>query len=273
MMRECKTHGYFRGEICPQCGDEGKFLLSDEELERVTRIIAGCLRHFPQRYGLKLDSNGWVLVDALVDAIVKKVPRFRFLRPFHIQAIADTDDKGRYDVKDGLVRATYGHTLNVILDLPTDGIPEKLFYPVPKVKTDQTLAEGIQPVRRNKVHLSGSIEACVNAGVSIKEEIEVIEVDAEAMQKDGIKIMRAGKVVYLTDEVPASYLKRSKKGIKRMVDAAREEREKYMAQRKKFVRIENPKPQEPPPPKEAFPQSGEPVPPEDQDDEPKWDFP
>jgi len=271
MLRECNTHGYFRGEICPHCGDEGKFLLSDEELERITRIIAGCLRHFPQRYGLKLDTSGWVLVDALVEAVLRKVPRFRFLKSNHIYAIVQTDDKGRYEVKNGMMRATYGHTLNVILDLPTDNIPPKLYYPVPKTKTDQILDEGIKPIRRSKVHLSGSIEACVNAGVSIKEEIEILEVDAEAMQKDGIKVMRAGKVVYLTDVVPPDYVKRSRKGIKRMVDAAREEREKYMDSKKKYFKSDKPKPAEPP--KEALPQSGEPIPPGDESDEPKWDFP
>ena len=271
MLRECRTHGNFRGEICPQCGDEGKFLLSDEELERITRIIAGCLRHFPQRYGLKLDPGGWVSVDELVGAVLRKVPRYRFLKSSHIQAIVETDDKGRYEIKDGLMRATYGHTLNVILDLPTDNIPPKLFYPIPKSKSDQIIVEGIKPVRRNKVHLSGSIETCVTAGVSIKEEIEVLEVDAEAMQKDGIKIMRAGKVVYLCDDVPPNYVKRSKKGIKRLVDAAREEREKYMAQKKRFYKGDMPKPPEVK--KEGAPQGGEPVAPEDQDDEPKWDFP
>jgi putative RNA 2'-phosphotransferase len=268
MLRECKVHGTFRGEICPQCGDEGRFILSDEEMERLTRMMAGCLRHFPQKYGLKLDQHGWASIDDLVTGIIRKVPRFRFLKPSHIHAIVQTDDKGRYEIKNGLIRATYGHTLNIDLDLPTDNIPSNLFYPVPKSKCEEILRDGIKPVRRNKVHLSGSVEACVKAGVSIKEDIEVLEVDAEAMQKDGIKIMRAGKVVYLTDHVPPQYLKKYKKGIKHLIEEARAERERVMASRpqKQRHRTEGNRGRAPS-------SGGEDTSVKDEDNEPKWDFP
>lgn len=270
MLRECNTHGYFRGEICPLCGDEGRFLLNDEEMDRITRIIAGCLRHFPQRYGLRLDSRGWVDVSHLVGGIQKKVPRLRFLRPYHIEAIVQTDEKGRYEINHGRIRATYGHTLNVILDHPTTDIPPKLYYPVPKSKLDDILSEGVKPVRRAKVHLSDTLESCISAGVSIKEDIEVLEVDAESMQKDGRTIMHAGKVVYLTDEVPPEYLKRVRKGIKRMVNAAREERERYIQARKRFERKGPQKGKRPRP--RRGPSTTPPPLETDEDEEPKWEF-
>jgi len=45
MLKECRSHGYFREEFCPHCGDEGKFLLNDEEVEILGRTMAGVLRH------------------------------------------------------------------------------------------------------------------------------------------------------------------------------------------------------------------------------------
>ena len=43
MMRECTEHGYFRDEYCPVCGEEGKFIMSDYELEKLGRLMAGIL--------------------------------------------------------------------------------------------------------------------------------------------------------------------------------------------------------------------------------------
>ena len=33
MIRECEEHGYHREERCPYCGEEGKFIMSDYEVE------------------------------------------------------------------------------------------------------------------------------------------------------------------------------------------------------------------------------------------------
>ena len=46
-LKNCSQHGPFRGEECPVCGEEGKFLMSEDELNSVGRILAGVLRHFP----------------------------------------------------------------------------------------------------------------------------------------------------------------------------------------------------------------------------------
>src|SRR3989442_130571 len=60
MLKECRSHGFFRDEFCPHCGSEGKFLLNDEEVEILGRTMAGVLRHFPERSGLEMDTHGWV---------------------------------------------------------------------------------------------------------------------------------------------------------------------------------------------------------------------
>ncbi|EQD71912.1 RNA 2'-phosphotransferase, Tpt1 / KptA family protein, partial [mine drainage metagenome] len=55
MLKECVQHGYFRGEGCPICGDESHFFMDDRELDHMARILAGILRHFPDRYGITVD--------------------------------------------------------------------------------------------------------------------------------------------------------------------------------------------------------------------------
>src|SRR5438876_484449 len=64
MLKECRSHGYFREEFCPHCGDEGKFLLNDEEVEILGRTMAGVLRHFPERYGLEMSATFEAALEA-----------------------------------------------------------------------------------------------------------------------------------------------------------------------------------------------------------------
>src|SRR5947199_9856396 len=84
MLKECRSHGYFREEFCPHCGDEGKFLLNDEAVEILGRTMAGVLRHFPERYGLAMDTHVWVDVRDFLTAVQFRNRSFRFLRPHPI---------------------------------------------------------------------------------------------------------------------------------------------------------------------------------------------
>ncbi|HEY5539120.1 MAG TPA: RNA 2'-phosphotransferase [Thermoplasmata archaeon] len=212
MLRECRSHGYYRGgELCPLCGSEAKFLLNEEELEVLGRTLAGVLRHFPQRYDLEMDAKGWVDLRDFVTAVQIRNKRFRFLKSHHVLGLIQTDAKGRYDFRDGKIRATYGHSFDVDLDLPTENIPDVLFYPTTEEEANVLMAAGVRPSDRKMVHLSGTFPAALEAGrVRVKNPV-IMEVDARAARASGIVIKKAGKTVYLTHEIPPEYVKRSER--------------------------------------------------------------
>lgn len=206
MLRECKEHGYFRDEKCPYCGEDGKFLMNKEELDSLGRTMAGVLRHFPQRFKLDMDEQGWVKLYSFVEAIKARRRGYHWLRVHHIQAIVETDDKGRYQIKSGMLRATYGHSIDVDLDLPTDDIPKKLFYPTTEEEIDILLENGLHPADRRKVHLSRTRKDAEIAGKFRVNEPVIIEINAKQAIEDDIIIKKAGKTVFIVDEVPAKYL-------------------------------------------------------------------
>ena len=209
MLKECAQHGYFRAESCPVCGQGGRFVLNDRELDHLGRVLTGILRHFPDRYQLSIDSRGWVSLPQIVRAVSQKHPAYHWLRTQHLVAIAETDAKGRYEVRDDRIRATYGHTLEIELDLPTDNIPEQLYYPVTADEATIVLEVGLRPSDRRKVHLSKTAGDAYAAGKVRTPEPIVLEVDARRAQDEGIVIMRAGKTVYLVDRIPAELLRRT----------------------------------------------------------------
>ena len=208
MLKECGQHGYFRAEVCPVCGRPGRFLMNDRELDHLGRVLTGILRHFPDRYGLTVDPQGWVALPEAVRAIGRKHPAYHWLRVSHLVAIAETDAKGRYEVRDDRVRATYGHTVDVDLDLPTENIPERLYFPVTSEEASIVLEVGLRPSDRKKVHLSKTAEDARNAGSVRTPEPIILEIDAARARTEGLVIKKAGKTVYLVDQVPAAFLRR-----------------------------------------------------------------
>ena len=208
MLRECKEHGYFRAEYCPVCGEEGKFLMNSEELDRMSRTLAGVLRHFPERFDLEVDRYGFVDLRKFVNAVQAKQRRYHWLRPHHILAIIETDSKGRYEFKDGRIRATYAHSFEVELDTSNVGIPDALYYPTTDEEVDIILETGIKPSDRKRVHLSKTIGDAVNAGRVRTDSPVILEVDVASASGDDVVIQKAGKTVYLAEEIGPKYLKR-----------------------------------------------------------------
>ena len=209
MLKECAQHGYYRADACPVCGQPGKFLMNDRELDHLGRILTGILRHFPDRYELSIDTRGWVSLPQIVRAIGQKHPAYHWLRTQHLVAIAETDPKGRYEVREDRIRATYAHTIEVDLDLPTENIPDHLYYPVTEEEAAIVLEVGLKPSDRKKVHLSKTAADAYSAGSVRTPQPVILEVDARRARADGIVIMQAGKTVFLVDQVPPAYLRRT----------------------------------------------------------------
>lgn len=191
------------------CGEPGKFLMSEQELERIGRTMAGALRHFPDKFGLTMDEQGFVPMREFIFAMKKYNPRYHWLRPHHIIALIETDPKGRYQSSNDLIRATYGHSLELDLRLPTENIPDQLYYPTTEEEADIVLETGLKPSDRKLVHLSKTYHDAFNAGRVRTEAPIILEIDARAAIADGLEIQKAARTVYLIREVPAQFLSRA----------------------------------------------------------------
>lgn len=208
MLAQCRTHGYYRGEVCPLCDEKGRFMMKDFEIDRVGRMMAGILRHFPERFDLTMDGRGWVDLDEMVDAIKAARRNYdRWLRRDHIVALVATDEKGRYQIDGGMIRATYAHSVDVNLDDLPEAEVETLYFPVAEEELDLVLEAGLRPSDRNMIHLSGSADKAYSAGRVHNPDPIILEIDVEGAQQQGSAILRAGKAVYVTEAVEPEFLK------------------------------------------------------------------
>jgi putative RNA 2'-phosphotransferase len=150
-----------------------------------------------------MDPQGFVDMRDIVAVVKEKNPRLKWLRTRHIEALAITDPKGRYQIRSRSVRATYGHTIELDLQLPTDRVPPYLYYPVTEEECDDILEDGIVPTDRYMVHLSSTYDLAYNAGKVHDYEPVILEIDTALCAEMGHPIGRAAKTVFLVDEVPA----------------------------------------------------------------------
>jgi putative RNA 2'-phosphotransferase len=207
MLAQCRTHGYYRGERCPLCDEAGRFVMKDHEVDRIGRMMALILRHQPEKFGLTMDGRGWVDLDGFVNAILDARQNYaRWLRKQHIVALVETDEKGRYQIDGGMIRATYAHSVNVNLDDLPEAQVDHLYFPVSEEEQDMVLEAGLRPSDRNKIHLSATPEKAYSAGrVHIADPL-LLQIDVKKASDAGNFIFRAGKSVYITDAVEPEHL-------------------------------------------------------------------
>jgi putative RNA 2'-phosphotransferase len=204
MIRKCKEHGYFRGETCPDCGEEGRYVLDDDRQERLGRFISGALRHFPDDVGIEMDPQGWVELNQLCDVMKK---RYKWGTMERLISLVESDRKGRYEIDDDFIRARYGHSVEVdlISDYPENGF-SYLYYGVSQEEADMLLDNGIYPIRQCYVHMSTSFDKAREAASVHTDNPVILEIDAETAQQDGVDIVMVNDDIVLARGVPPEYI-------------------------------------------------------------------
>jgi putative RNA 2'-phosphotransferase len=201
MIRLCSQHGFFRGESC-ECGSTGQLVLDETKTEQLGRLVAGALRHFPEDLGLSMDSNGWVDLDILGDVVFK---RHRWANKRAIIALVQSDPKKRYEINNNKIRARYGHSVDIELDHPENKLP-KLFYGASEEEADRILEIGLKAASQCYIHLSTTAEKAWLVATFRTSNPRIIQADAAAAQRAGVKMMTVNEDIVISEEIPPQFL-------------------------------------------------------------------
>jgi putative RNA 2'-phosphotransferase len=177
--------------------------MNDKRTVRISRYLARHLRHEPERIGIVLDPRGWVAADALIAAAATHGFPFTHAELEHVVA---ANDKRRYTLEDGRIRANQGHTVEVDLDLPATEPPAYLFHGTVARSVAAIRTEGLRPMARHAVHLSSDRETATRVGARRGRSV-VLSVDAAAMHRAGHTFRVSANGVWLVDHVPPGFLR------------------------------------------------------------------
>lgn len=179
--------------------------MDDRRRTRVSKYISKHLRHAPEAIGLTLGDGGWVPIAALLTASAKHgFP----ISPDELQHVVSKCDKQRFAIDEAkqLIRANQGHSVEVELDLEPLSPPAVLYHGTATRFREPILASGLHKMSRQHVHLSAEIATAVSVGKRHGSPT-VFAVDTMSMSGDGFVFFRAANGVWLTDHVPAKYLR------------------------------------------------------------------
>ncbi|WP_394616441.1 RNA 2'-phosphotransferase [Lentzea sp. JNUCC 0626] len=174
--------------------------MEDERMIRLSKRMSKALRHKPERVGLTLDPAGWVPVADLLNALG--------VSEADMLEVVARNDKNRFTVVGDRIRANQGHSVEVDLGLPTAVPPEQLFHGTVAQYLDDIMRDGLRPMSRHDVHLSPDRETARRVGARRGRPL-ILVVDAAAMHADGLEFRLSTNGVWLTQHVPARYLRTS----------------------------------------------------------------
>ncbi|HEX5154281.1 MAG TPA: RNA 2'-phosphotransferase [Parafilimonas sp.] len=177
----------------------------EKNLKNISKLLSLVLRHQPEFIGVTINENGWTDVDKLIQKLNEKGISADIQI---IETIVAENDKKRFVFNNdkSMIRASQGHSIDVDVELEQAVPPPVLYHGTAINNVPLILQKGLQKQSRQYVHLSDNIETAKIVGSRHGLPI-VLEIDAAVMCKDGFIFYQSANKVWLTDNVPARFLK------------------------------------------------------------------
>lgn len=172
---------------------------------QLSKLMSYILRHNPGEFDLELDSEGFVSLEDFISAIRKR-RQWRDSGETEIRQVINGSGRQRFEIKDGMIRATYGHTVENAPVYPVIEPPEILFHGTARALVAQLREEGLRPMDRQYVHLSPTEDIAREVGSRHDDEPAILRVNASLAASNGIKFHRPIDEIILVREIPARYI-------------------------------------------------------------------
>ena len=180
-------------------------MISKKQITHISKFLSLVLRHKPETIGIELDQNGWTDVDTLL----KNSNNYgiKFDKEI-LKHIVETNSKKRFAFNETFdrIRASQGHSIEIELGYTSQKPPEILYHGTSEKSVQSILDTGLEKQSRQQVHLSADIETGIKVGQRHGKPF-VFKVLAEQMYNDKFEFFISDNGVWLTDNVPAKYLK------------------------------------------------------------------
>ncbi|RLF38456.1 MAG: RNA 2'-phosphotransferase [Thermoplasmata archaeon] len=169
-------------------------------LVAVSKYLSYLLRHNPE--GLPISKDGFIPIEDILKKIRKRFPNVDEKILYKL----NEGSKSRFEIKNGRIRALYGHTIPVEIPLEIDIDVEILYHGTTKEAAEKILKEGLKRKGRRKVHLSSTIQQAIRVGKRRTKNPVILKIDAESARNNGIVFEKANDLVYLSEEIPPIFI-------------------------------------------------------------------
>jgi putative RNA 2'-phosphotransferase len=172
---------------------------------KISRYMSFVLRHEPSALGISLNKEGWVELTEFVSKLRGKFPDVDIAM---VQEIVRTDNKRRYSIKNDMIRANQGHSVDVCaIDLTPLTPPAHLYHGTTQSAWEKIkLTQAIKKMGRHHVHLSFDQETARAVSFRRSMKTVILKIEAQEMACKGYLFFRSENGIWLVDEVPLEFL-------------------------------------------------------------------
>lgn len=173
---------------------------------KLSKEVSYALRHCPWEYELELESEGWIDIQKLVISL-RGNSIWDSLEESDLQIMIDKSEKQRHEIKNGKIRALYGHSLPFKIEYLPASPPEILYHGTAARFVPSILENGLLPQLRQYVHLSQDIETAFQVGKRRDSNPVIFQINTVEAFALGVKFYYGNEKVWLADSIPNRFLK------------------------------------------------------------------
>jgi putative RNA 2'-phosphotransferase len=172
----------------------------------LSKVVSHALRHEPWLYELELDDAGWVPVNDLLAAVRAEKPAWIGLSEVDLARMIEQSEKKRHELRDGRIRALYGHSVPHKLSKEAAQPPAVLYHGTARATVALIKGEGLRPMGRQYVHLSTDTATADQVGKRKAGEPVILSVRADEAYRAGVPFYRGNDQVWLADMIGPDFI-------------------------------------------------------------------
>ena len=181
-------------------------LTMNNEYRKLSKTISYALRHHPEEFGLTLDSEGYVPISALLDALGQRVERWKNLQEGDLVEMMNQAEKQRFEIHDGKIRALYGHSVADTMEHEKAEPPNILYHGTTPQALQAIRLSGLKPMKRQFVHLSADIETARQVALRRTNRPVILKIAASEAYRQGIKFYLGNEMIWLAEPIPTKFI-------------------------------------------------------------------
>lgn len=172
--------------------------------EQQSKALSFILRHGAVKMKLQISKTGYVKCETIVAELQKRWPSFT---QSDLEAIVKEDEKGRYNIDRGSVRANQGHSMDCVkIPFKKAVPPVVLYHGTDAGALQEILKTGIKRMKRHHVHLTDDPTTASSVGMRHGSQV-IIRIDTRGMLRDGVQFLQSDNGVWLVDFVDPKYFR------------------------------------------------------------------
>jgi putative RNA 2'-phosphotransferase len=175
-------------------------------MSALSRAVSHALRHQPWLYELELDEQGWASVESVLVALRKERPEWVDLSEADIAQMIERSSKRRYEIRDGRIRALYGHSVAGKLKRVSATPPRVLYHGTAPHVIPIIQSAGLLSMGRQYVHLSIDVATAIDVGRRKARNPIILRVLAAEAHAKGVGFYEANDKVWLADHIPPEFI-------------------------------------------------------------------